>query len=182
MDLTCEAEEKLNEFLSPYEDLFDDKRLDKRFKGTVQGIIGAESPKVMKIAAFFPDRQENASSTAKGIYRFLGNDELSEQELLRPLYEETKEDFRNEKNIIGVIDLSPWEKPYARKMEGLSKVEKKDKSGTVNGYMAVSVLLIRIELAWGRCIWKVEALYLLRSQIVWVEGMGIEVFYTGIRT
>ena len=120
MELTCETEEKLNEFLSPYEVLFGDKRLGKRFRSTIQGIIGAESLRVMKIATFSPNRQENASSTAKAIYRFLWNDDFSEQELLKPLYEKTKEDFRNEKRVIGVIDLSPWEKPYARKMEGLS--------------------------------------------------------------
>ena len=278
----------MNEFLSPYEVLFD-KRLGKRFRDTIQGIIGAESLRVMKIATFSPNRQENASSTAKAIYRFLWNDDFSAQELLKPLYKKTKEDFRNEKKVIGVIDLSPWEKPYARKMEGLSKVKKKDKSGTVNGYMAVSVLFIsknkkglgyfhlfsyekfsyeesmsqnkqieraieearkllpaeakitwvwdrgfddgknykdvlgngedfigrvyqnrnvevkgkprklldwgeglpvktrfktkmffkgkvrevEIELAWGKCVWKGEVLYLLRSQIVWVEGIDI---------
>ncbi|MDI6704612.1 MAG: hypothetical protein QME40_08090, partial [bacterium] len=114
----------------------------KRFEDTIYGIIGAESPVVMQIAAHSPHRRENAFHTAKGIYRFLDAPEYEEQNLLLPIYEKAKKDLGHENEVVVVIDLSPWEKPYAKKMERLCKVEKKDKSGLTNGYVSVSTICI----------------------------------------
>jgi len=49
--------------------------------------------------------------------------------------------LNRENRVLGIIDLSSIEKPYAGKMEGISRVKKKDGSGTTNGYMNISVLL-----------------------------------------
>ncbi|MDI6786538.1 MAG: hypothetical protein QMD92_07490 [bacterium] len=127
MELDIKSNQALDGFLADFGDIFNDKRESKRFENTIYGIIGAESPVVMQIAAHSPDRRENAFHTAKGIYRFLDARECEEQNLLRPIYEKTKKDFCHENEVVVVIDISSWEKPYAKKMERLCKVEKKDK-------------------------------------------------------
>lgn len=97
----------------------------------------------MKIASSSPERNGGKNSnSAKSIYRFLQNERFSYTTLLTPLYEKTKEDLANEDIIYAVIDLSSWEKPYSRKMEELSKVQKKDKNGQVNGYMVATVFCV----------------------------------------
>jgi len=93
------------------------------------------------MAAASPRHPNNVSSAAKGIYRFLGNSHFVWDDLLKPLYRKAKSFFVQEKQVLGIIDLSPVEKPYARKMKGLCRVRRNDGSGTTNGYMSVSTIL-----------------------------------------
>lgn len=93
------------------------------------------------MAAASPRHPDNVSSAAKGIYRFLGNRHFVWGDLLKPLYRKAKSLFAQEKQVLGIIDLSPVEKPYARKMKGLCRIKKHDDSGTTNGYMSISTIL-----------------------------------------
>jgi hypothetical protein len=93
------------------------------------------------MAAAAPRHPDNASSAARGIYRFLGNSHFVWGDLLKPLYRKAKSLFAQEKQVLGIIDLSPVEKPYARKMKGLCRVRRNDGSGTTNGYMSISTIL-----------------------------------------
>lgn len=98
-------------------------------------------PKVQVIAASSLRPNIRVPSIAKGIYRFLGNNHFDWQSLFSPLYRKSKSLFAGERRILGIIDLSSIEKPHSRKMEGISRVKRRDGKGTTNGYMNVSVLL-----------------------------------------
>lgn len=93
------------------------------------------------MAAALPNPEVKTTSIAKGIYRFLANCRFGWQVLLEPLYRKASGLFVEQKEVLGIIDLSPVEKPYARQMEGLGQVMKNDRSGTTNGYMDISILL-----------------------------------------
>jgi len=114
MELDVKSNQELDRFLSRFGDIFNDARETKRFENTIRRIISPESPVVMQIAVHSPDRVENAFHTAKGIYRFLDDSQFKEENLLNPLYEKTEAELSHEKEVIVSIDLSPWEKPYAK--------------------------------------------------------------------
>jgi len=128
-------------FIRCYRDNFGDKRLFHRFTRTLKGLLVAQTPKVQLMAAALPQSGVKFSSVAKGIYRFLQNCHYDWQVLLVPLYRKAKSLFSQEEKVLGIVDLSSVEKPYARNMEALCRVRKSDGSGTTNGYMTVSVLL-----------------------------------------
>lgn len=69
------------------------------------------------------------------------NSHFDWQLLFNPLYRISSSLLNGENRVLGIIDLSSIEKTYARKMEGISRVKKKDGSGTTNGYMNISILL-----------------------------------------
>lgn len=61
----------LTTYLNTFSPLIGDKRTDRAFRGTVQGIIGAESLVCSRIAAFSPsagdgEPQRRAAGTADG--------------------------------------------------------------------------------------------------------------------
>lgn len=93
------------------------------------------------MAAALPDSEVKTTSRAKGIYRFLVNYPFGWQVLLEPLYRKAPGLFVRQKEVLGIMDLSPIEKPYARQIDGLCQVMKNDRSGTINGYMNISILL-----------------------------------------
>lgn len=121
---------------------FGDERLANRWKDILIGISGAKTSKIAQIAAYSPHPTKNIWYTQKAMYEFLKNPRISVFSIMAPLYEKTKRDFSLEKEIIAIIDLSSIEKPYARKMEEMGKVIRKDKKGTINGYMSIAVIFI----------------------------------------
>ena len=133
--------EKLKSFLEDFKG-FKDKRLKRRFSEAVQGIATARTCRVLTIATNTTGRRKNALYTAKGIYRFLSNERVKVEDILSPYYERLKRELANEKEVVVALDFSPIEKPYARKMEGLSRIQKKDKKGQTNGYMMLSALAL----------------------------------------
>ena len=58
MDLIGPQPTLLSTFLNTFSPLIGDKRTDRAFRGTVQGIIGAESLVCSRIAAFSQWRQK----------------------------------------------------------------------------------------------------------------------------
>lgn len=131
-------------FRRNYRAAFPDKRLFRRFETTLKGLLTAQTPKVQRIAAAISiDPKVELTSVAKGSYRFLQNGRFSVRTLLEPLYRQTRHRVEGQNRVLAIIDLSPIEKPYARKMEGLCRVRKNDGSGTTNGYELLTILLSR---------------------------------------
>jgi len=87
----------------------------------------------------------SADASVKGISRFLSNARFDWQTLLEPLYGKARTRFLSDDKVLGLIDLTPVEKPYAHRMEGLCRVMKNDRSGTTRGYEMVTILLRRGE-------------------------------------
>jgi hypothetical protein len=54
MDLAPIQQSLLDQYLSVFDPLIGDRRTERTFRGTVQGIIGAESLICSRIAAFSP--------------------------------------------------------------------------------------------------------------------------------
>jgi hypothetical protein len=131
-------------FVRGYRVRFRDLRHFHRFEKTMRGLMIAGTPKLQRMGA---TNWTSGSSDAnvKGISRFLRSSQFDWQTLLEPLYGRARSLCLSETKVLGLIDLTPIEKPYARKMEALCRVMKNDGSGTTRGYEMVSILLRRGE-------------------------------------
>lgn len=130
-------------FIRPYRYILRDQRLFQRLDDTLKGLLAAQTPKVQRIAINCPRAGRTPSCTAKAIHRLLQNKRFDWQTLLTPLYRRASAVFVRQDRVLGIIDLTPIEKPYARKMEGLCRIMKNDGSGITKGYEAVTILLRR---------------------------------------
>jgi hypothetical protein len=71
MDLAVTHQNLLDDYLAVFDPLIGDKRTERTFRGTVQGIVGAESLVCSRIAAFSPSSpvrkpQRGATGEADG--------------------------------------------------------------------------------------------------------------------
>lgn len=121
-----ELEESLEAFLSPMMERLPDERLRRVVPLGVQGILGSESPVILQMAQAVSRSEGEVWAIAKRMYRLLGNERFSHAELSQGLYEISQANVMraNPEYLVIAIDPVNFEKPYTKRLEGVSTVYK----------------------------------------------------------
>ncbi len=121
-----EIEESLTNFLYPLMKQLPDKRLARVVPLSVQGILGSESPIVLQMAQSISRREGETWAVAKRMYGLLWNERFSHEEMSTGLYAISKSNVDKVRPEYLVIAIDPvnFEKPYTKKLEGVSTVYK----------------------------------------------------------
>lgn len=118
---------QLRGYLDPYQALFPDQRLFRRFAQAVKGIIAASVPIVTRMAAAVLQSRDPRRTfhVAKRFYRWLENPRLHHRDLLKPAYAQTRSLFQDEEEpyIPVLLDFTNLEKPYGYRFEALSTLK-----------------------------------------------------------
>lgn len=122
----AELESSLASFLGPIMKRLPDARLKRVVPLSVQGILGSESPVVLRMAQAVSHTAGATWAVAKRMYGLLWNDRFSHQELSAGLYEISQANVARAHPAYLVIAVDPvnFEKPYTKKLAGVSTVYK----------------------------------------------------------
>ncbi len=123
---TAELWATLNNFLAPMLQMLPDTRLRRVLPLAVAGIIASQSPLVTRISQPNPSPNSKLWATAKRIYRLLSNKRVSARDFTHGLYRLAQSIVASENPAYLVVAVDPlqFEKPYTRKLEGVSTVHK----------------------------------------------------------
>lgn len=122
----AEIEESMTDFLRPIMERLPDKRLGRVVPLSVQGILGSESPIVLQMAQAVSRSEGETWAVAKRLYGLLWNERFSHETMRAGLYAISKSNVDNARPEYLVIAIDPvnFEKPYTKKLEGVSTVYK----------------------------------------------------------
>ena len=116
----------MHHFLSPMMAVLPDKRLQAVVPLAVQGILGSESPVVTRMAQVVARTESQVWAAAKRMYRLLENERFDHTDLGRGLYTISRMNVERDQPAYLVVAIDPvnFEKPYTKKLEGVSTVYK----------------------------------------------------------
>jgi hypothetical protein len=142
----------LEGFLEPVLMQLPEKRLREVGKLAVQGIIGGQSPLVTQMARGVTREGETILPMAKRMYRFMWNERFTHRELLKGLYGIAQRTVAEQAPSHLVVALDPvnFEKPYTKKLEGVSTVMKSTPPGPrgqkrlTPGYPAMTATVVNL--------------------------------------
>ena len=145
-----EMNQSLSEFISPLTDLLPDKRLKRVVPLAVRGILTNETPVVAAIAQSVSRQEADCWAAAKRIYRFLKNKRFNHHQLFKGLYRIARRSVAEAALSYLLVALDPvnFEKPYTKKLEGVSIVHKKtppnleDEARLAHGYPALTATVV----------------------------------------
>ena len=148
----AELTESLRRFLEPVSIHLPEKRLREVGQLAVQGIIGAKSPLVTHMARALVRDGETIWPSAKRLYRFIWNERFSHRDLLKGLYGVAQRTVAEHAPSHLVVALDPvnFEKPYTKKLEGVSTVMKSTPPGLrgqkrlTSGYPAMTATVVNL--------------------------------------
>lgn len=146
--------ESLAHFLAPVTERLPDARLPAVARLLVQGIIASESPIVTQIARGARQAGGHVLMESQRGYRFLANPRFSYRTLLKGLYAIAQRSVARAApgltRLVVAVDPVNFEKPYARKTEGVSRVLKSRppdadrEKRIVWGYPALTATLVNL--------------------------------------
>jgi hypothetical protein len=147
-----ELTEQLEAFLQPVLVHLPEKRLCDVAQMAVRGIVAAQSPVLTEVARGTPRTAETIWSTAKRLYRFVWNQRFSHRDLLKGLYGTAQRAVTRHAPARLLVALDPvnFEKPYTRKLEGVSTVQKSTPPGErgqkrlTSGYPAMTATVVNL--------------------------------------
>jgi hypothetical protein len=151
---TEQLAEALVGFLEPVRVQLPEQRLRAVVPLAVQGIIAARSPVISEMAAKVVREDQSNLPIARRLYRFVWNERFSHQALLKGLYQIAKRTVAKHapKRLVVALDPVNLEKPYTKKLEGVSTVLKStppaldgDKRLT-SGYPAITATVVNLPL------------------------------------
>ena len=145
MKLAKEQGSLLDKYLDDFQPLVGDRRTERVLRGTVQGIIGAETLICAKIAAYSPELATESKNGEQRIRRMVEGEttkcsELDAEHLIERLQSRGVDRLRDEDDVWVIIDPSELRKPYAKEMPDLMRVRALKGEGTVPGYRTLNVL------------------------------------------
>lgn len=146
MQLADHQRSLLDQYLDHFRPLVGDRRTERTFRGTVQGIVGAETLVCSRIAAFSPVLAAESHNGGQRIRRMASGQttkrsEIDADHLVQRLQERGVEQLSaEEEEVWAIIDSSELRKPYAREMQDLMRVRSLGGQGTVPGYRKLNVL------------------------------------------
>jgi hypothetical protein len=124
----------LNEYLDPFVAVLPDARFGASLRELVAGLLGAHSPHLSKAAARTPGRGSTAWACVKRFYRLMRTRAFSHRIWLRPLYADARAIAQAEEGrVVVALDPVNLENPYARRLEGISQVQKSTPPGCLTG-------------------------------------------------
>lgn len=145
-----ELDESLKDFLDPLTELLPEKRLRRVVAQTVRGILARETPVIAAMAQSVSRQEMDCWAAAKRIYRFMGNERFNSHQLNKGMYRIARRTVRQENPEYLVVALDPvnFEKPYTKKLEGVSTVHKSTppdldgKARLAHGYPAMTATVV----------------------------------------
>jgi hypothetical protein len=145
-------EDRLRAFLTPVFGHLPEKRVCDVAQMAVQAIVAAQSPVLTEVARQASRTEETVWPVAKRLYRFVWNRRFSHRELLKGLYgiAQCVVDRHQPARLLVALDPVNFEKPYARKLEGVSTVRKSTPPGErgqkrlTPGYPAITAAVVNL--------------------------------------
>ncbi len=145
-----ELDQALNEFLVPVADLLPDQRLRRVVPHAVRGILAQETPVIAGMAQSISRQEMDCWAAAKRLYRFMNNKRFSHHQLYKGMYRIGQRTVMEEHPEYLVVALDPvnFEKPYTKKLEGVSTVHKSTppnldgEARLARGYPAMTATLV----------------------------------------
>lgn len=143
---------RLRDFLAPLLRRLPEKRLRDTARLAVRGIIAARSPILTEVARNVPRRKETIWATVKRLYRFVRNKRFSHRDLLKGLYGVAQRTVAQHapEHLLVALDPVNLEKPYTKKLEGVSTVRKstppgeKGRTRLTPGYPALTATVVNL--------------------------------------
>ncbi len=147
-----ELHDRLKRFLGPMLMHLPEKRLRDVAQMMVQGILAAQSPVLTEAACKVCRTGETNWPTVKRMYRFVRNKRFSHRTLLKGLYRIARctVDRHAPSRLLVALDPVNFEKPYTRKLEGVSTVLKSTPPGEYGkkrltpGYPAMTATVVNL--------------------------------------
>jgi hypothetical protein len=147
-----ELHDQLQRFLEPVLTQLPEKRLCDVAQLMVQGILAARSPVLTEAACKVSRTEETNWPTVKRMYRFVWNDRFSHRTLLKGLYGIAQDTIARHmpSQLLVALDPVNFEKPYTRKLEGVSTVLKSTPPGEhgkkrlTPGYPAMTATVVNL--------------------------------------
>jgi hypothetical protein len=145
-----ELDQSLSEFVSPLTEVMPDTRLGKVIPLAVRGIVAGETPVVTQVARNVERTESTTWAAAKRIYRFLENSRISARLLGEGLHRcaQAIVEEENPERLVVALDPVNFEKPYTKKLEGVSTVHKSTppdrygKARLARGYPAITATVV----------------------------------------
>ena len=145
-----ELEGTLDKFLSPIVALLPEERIRRVVPLAVRGILAQETPVIAAMAQSVSRQEMNCWAAAKRIYRFMWNERFNHHQLFKGLYQIARRTIAEEQPDYLVVALDPvnFEKPYTKKLEGVSTVHKstppdlKGAARLAHGYPAMTATVV----------------------------------------
>lgn len=164
MNITLEAilaklpieqiKQSIHNHIQPLTENLPDKRLKSVIEMMVLGILGGQTPVITDMARQNGKEEGEIWAAAKRIYRLLDNKRLKTKDLYRGLYRTGQQVVAQEQPEYLVVAVDPvnFEKPYAKKIEGVSIVHKAtppgldDKARLARGYPAITATVVNTKV------------------------------------
>ena len=123
----------LEAFIAPFAAVLPDARYRKTLHQFVPAMLAAGSPQPARAAAYAPEPPANPWALAKRFFSLLHTSSFSHQDWLQVLYQDARQvvDEAGVTKVLVAVDPVNFEKPYARKLEGISKVYKATPPGSL---------------------------------------------------
>ncbi|MQK95462.1 hypothetical protein, partial [Escherichia coli] len=92
----------------------------------IRGILARETPVIAAMAQSTPRQERSCYAAAKRIYRFVWNKRFNHHHLFKGIYRIAQRTVAEANPDYLVVALDPvnFEKPYTKKLEGVSTVHK----------------------------------------------------------
>ena len=150
----AELERTMNEFLTPITELLPEKRLRRVVPEAVRGILAQETPVIAAMAQSTPRQEGSCWAGAKRIYRFVWNKRFNHHQLFKGLYRIGQRIVAEADPNYLVVALDPvnFEKPYTKKLEGVSTVHKstppdlKGEARLAHGYPSITATVVNTKV------------------------------------
>jgi hypothetical protein len=145
-----ELDRTLNEFLSPVTEVLPEERLRRVVPLAVRGILAQETPVIAAMAQSVSRQEMDCWAAAKRIYRFMWNERFNHHQLYKGMYQIARRTVAEEHPDYLVVALDPvnFEKPYTKKLEGVSTVHKstppnlEGEARLAHGYPAMTATVV----------------------------------------
>jgi len=147
-----EMEQTLSEYVAPMSELLPEKRLQRIVPLAMRGILTNETPVIAAIAQSVSRQEAECWAAAKRIYRFLENQRFNHHHLFKGLYRIARCAVARAAPDYLVVALDPvnFEKPYTKRLEGVSTVYKKTppnlqgEARLAHGYPAITATVVNM--------------------------------------
>ena len=147
------AQEELEAFLAPLLAIFPDRRLQRVAVALVRGLVTARRPHITQ-AMKSVSGGKRAWSQAKRGYRLVHTERVTTWQWAKSLYRRAQrtvaEQVGEGKELVVAVDPVQFEKPYARRLEGVSQVYKSrppdlcGKGRLTWGYPAITATVVNL--------------------------------------
>jgi len=145
-----ELEQSMDEFLSPLTAILPEERLRRVVPMAVRGILAQETPVIAAMAQSTSRQEMSCYAGAKRLYRFVWNRRFNHHQLFKGIYRIAQQTVVQEDPDYLVVALDPvnFEKPYTKKLEGVSTVHKstppdlKGEARLAHGYPAMTATVV----------------------------------------